>query len=88
MTGGLSKMFSTIPERVEAYEYTTVMSTSPWIVTIDNFLSDSQVDAFKDVLEEIIEGGKKDQSGGRLNAGCFADCESVCWISIPMVYSK
>ena len=45
LPGQLNEMFSTIQERVGHLYDVNVVSTSPWVVTFDNFLTDDEIDA-------------------------------------------
>jgi hypothetical protein len=71
------------------YNY-TVHSTSPWVVTIDNFLTDKEVDALVATVKkwerstdvgstnEIGETGRILSSGRTSsNSWCDHDCEAV-----------
>lgn len=73
-------MFLTIPERLGKNYDVNVMSRSPWIVTIENFLSDTEVSQLSELLGAKIEvDGLKNKFGetGRLEAICSRDCDEV-----------
>lgn len=74
----------------ERYEGVTVLSTDPWILTFDNFLTDQQMKAMISTVkkwERSTDAGEFNEIGeqGRIlsqgrtssNAWCMEECENV-----------
>ena len=87
--GDMSKMFSRIEEEFKDRYTVTVLSTSPWAIILDNFISDVEVDAILatvDNWERSTDTGSQNEYGeagkilsqGRTstNAWCREPCES------------
>jgi prolyl 4-hydroxylase len=89
--GSLETIFSNIVANAnKEYGDVTVLSTSPWIVTIDNFVKDTEAEALLGSVQtwerstdigafnEFGEQGRL-VSGGRTssNSWCRADCEAL-----------
>lgn len=88
--GDMDSMFSSIVERFgDKYEI-TIHSTSPWVVTFEDFLTDAEVDALigtQDSWERSTDTGSANEYGetGRIlssgrtssNSWCRERCENV-----------
>ena len=90
LPGELNDMFSTIQERVGHLYGVTIVSTSPWVVTFDDFLTQEEIDALISTnqgnWERSTDTGQANEFGevGRVvsksrtssNAWCRHECES------------
>jgi len=88
--GDMERIFSNLQTKFGAEYPITVLSTSPWVVTIDNFVSDEETDAILDAVndhwERSTDTGKVNEFGeaGRTvslsrtssNAWCRRECET------------
>lgn len=75
--GGLTKMFSTIQTRVGFKYKVTIKSISPWIVTLDNFLSDAEVEKLTNGLE-AWQPFPKSEIDKNLFSGDVITCRDEC----------
>jgi prolyl 4-hydroxylase len=86
--GDMNSMFSSIVSRFQDRYDINVISTSPWIVTFDNFISDQEVDSLLNSVtkfERSTDTGETNEYGetGRIlsqgrtstNAWCQRECE-------------
>lgn len=89
--GDMNKMFSSIPSRFSDRYKVNVISTSPWVVTFDNFLTDDEINALitnvprwerstdTGSMNEFGEAGRILSSGRTSSNGwCIGECETVC----------
>lgn len=95
LPGDMNAMFESLVEQYDALFNVTVVSTSPWIVTFGNFLSDAEADALVarqgSNWKRSVETGAANAAGetGRLlNAGrtssnswCFGDCQNDPYVA-------
>jgi hypothetical protein len=88
--GDMNQMFSGIVERFSGKYEVNVLSTDPWVVTFDNFVTDAEAKALISTVhgwERSTDTGSTNEFGetGRIvsqgrtssNAWCQHDCQSV-----------
>jgi hypothetical protein len=98
--GDMDRMFQSIQQRFQDRYQITVHSTSPWVVTFENFVTDAEADALVKSIgrwERSTDTGSMNEFGesGRIlsqgrtssNGWCTHECEKVSSLSISLSIS-
>ena len=88
-TGGLTTMFENIIEKYSSIYNVTVLSRDPWVVTFDNFMTDTEIDALLSTASSNGQSWERSTDTGNLHAYSYSHLYSYCTLiySYMLVYT-
>ena len=84
-TGGLTTMFENIIEKYSTIYNVTVLSRDPWVVTFDNFMTDTEIDALLSTASSNGQSWERSTDTGIVNA--YSSSYSYICLCCILIYA-